>query len=79
VWILFRKPSFAEHLLNNGHSVGTTDVTMKLIPISNNGPYVIMLEGFCIFSETKKRTQTTVIQSVKIEFFMSLLSLQILH
>jgi len=57
VWILYRKPSFAEHLLTNGHSVGTTDITMKVIPISNNGPYLIMLEGFCIFSETKKRNQ----------------------
>jgi len=52
-----RKSSFAQHLLDNGHSMGPIEVIMETIHVTNKGQMMDTLEKFHIFREKKLDNQ----------------------
>ena len=52
-----RKSSFAQHLLENGNSIGTMEDVMKTVQITNKCQMMDTLERFYIFRETKTNNQ----------------------
>jgi phosphopentomutase len=60
-----RKSSFAQHLLENGHSVGTMEDIMETVQITNKGQMMDTLERFNIFLETKTNNQINDRMTVK--------------
>jgi len=50
-----RKSSFAQHLLENGHSIGTMEDITETVQITNKGQMMDTLERFYIFRETNNQ------------------------
>ena len=51
------KPSFAQHLSENGHSIDPMEEVMDTVYITSKGRMMDTLEKFCIFCETKHNNQ----------------------
>jgi hypothetical protein len=52
-----RKSRFAQHLLDNGHSIGPIEYIMETIHVTNKGQMMDTLEKFHISRETKLNNQ----------------------
>jgi hypothetical protein len=53
------KSTFAQHLLENGHAIGTMEEIMDTIHFTNKGRLMNTLEKFHIFRETILKTKLT--------------------
>jgi len=52
-----RKSAFAQHLLDNGHSIGKMEDIMKVVHIKNKGRTLNALENCRIYKETMANNQ----------------------
>ena len=52
-----RKSAFAQHLLDNGHSIGMMEDIMKVVHIKNKGRMLNALENYYIYKETVASNQ----------------------
>jgi len=51
------KSKFAQHPVENKHSIGSMDDIMEVLRINRKGELMTSLEGFYIYSETKLENQ----------------------
>jgi ferritin-like metal-binding protein YciE len=51
------KSKFAQHLLENKHSIDSIDKIMDIIHITRKRKMMDMIEKFCIYRETKLNNQ----------------------
>jgi hypothetical protein len=56
---------FAQHLLENGHSIGTMVDVMETVQITNKSQMMYTLKRFYIFRETKTNNQINDRMTVK--------------
>jgi hypothetical protein len=60
-----RKSSFATHLLDNNHSIGSINDIMKILHTTNKGPFMDTVEKYHIYMETQANNQINDKNTVK--------------